>query len=350
MAAELTLTDPRHAPARTVGPIARWAVGLIRDERDLPFLRLMALHTLVQIPLGLALFVPGVFAWWLGALYLVLTFTVFFDRFILMLHNTSHRVLFKKQHKWMNQCIPWVIGPFCGQTPETYFAHHMGMHHSEANLEADLSTTMPYQRDSFVHFLRYFGRFFAFSLIELARYHLRKGNRRLARRLLTGELLFVAMVVTLAVFVDWRAALVVFGVPFLAARWLMMCGNWAQHAFVDPMAPEDPYRSAITCVNTRYNRRCFNDGYHIGHHETPTRHWTEMPTDFESKLDVYRDRSAIVFDGIDYFQVWALLMLKRYHTLAKHFVDLSDTPRSEAQIVELLESRTLAIVDRRGAR
>ncbi len=338
--ATLVLTDPRHDPAELRGPIARWAVGLIRDERDLPFLRLMALHTLVQIPLAIALFIPGVFQWWIGALYVALTFLVFFDRFILMLHNTSHRPLFKKEHKWMNHYIPWVIGPFCGQTPETYFAHHMGMHHPEENLEADLSTTMPFRRDSFVHFLRYFGRFFFISIFELTAYHLRKGNKRLARRLVTGELLFIAMVVVLSVLVSWQATLIVFVVPYLVARWLMMCGNWAQHAFIAQEAPEDAYKSSITCVNTRYNQRCFNDGYHIGHHEKAARHWTEMPGDFESKLDTYRDRGAIIFDGIDYFQIWALLMVKRYGTLAKHFVDLDETPRSKEEIIALLKSRT----------
>jgi fatty acid desaturase len=243
----------------------------------------------------------------------------------------------------MNHYIPWVIGPFCGQTPETYFAHHMGMHHAEGNLEQDLSTTMPFKRDSFFHFLRYFGRFFFLSIIELTAYHLKKGNRKMARRLVTGELLFIALCVVLAVFVDWRATLVVFITPYLVARWLMMCGNWAQHAFVDQVEPNNDYKSSITCLNTRYNQRCFNDGYHIGHHEKANRHWTEMPDDFESKLDKYRDEGAIIFDGIDYFQIWALLMLKRYGTLAKHFVDLEDTPRSRDEIIELLKSRTFPV-------
>ncbi len=34
----------------------------------------------------------------------------------------------------MNHVIPWLLGPFFGQTPNTYFAHHMGMHHREENL------------------------------------------------------------------------------------------------------------------------------------------------------------------------------------------------------------------------
>ena len=32
------------------------------------------------------------------------------DRFILMLHCTSHRPLFAREHKWMNELIPRAIG------------------------------------------------------------------------------------------------------------------------------------------------------------------------------------------------------------------------------------------------
>ena len=53
---------------------------------------------------------------------------------------------------WANYYIPWVLGPFFGESPETYFAHHVGMHHAENNLEDDISTTLPYVRDSAVDF------------------------------------------------------------------------------------------------------------------------------------------------------------------------------------------------------
>jgi hypothetical protein len=65
-----------------------------------------------------------------------------------------------------------------------------------------------------------------------------------------------------------------------------------------------------------------------------------MPADFEKKLDKDRDEGAIVFDGIDYFQVWFFLMLKRYDILAKHFVDLAEEPRTEEEVIALLEKRT----------
>ena len=75
--------------------------------------------------------------------------------FTLMLHNTSHNVLYKKEYGFMNYYIPWFIGLFFGQSPKTYFGHHIGMHHSENNLPIDDSSTMKYQRDSFLDFMKY---------------------------------------------------------------------------------------------------------------------------------------------------------------------------------------------------
>lgn len=51
-----------------------------------------------------------------------------------------------------------------------------------------------------------------------------------------------------------------------------------------------------------------------------------------------------MFEGVDYFQIWGLLMLKRYDALARRFVDLRKDKRSHAEIVALLRERTRPIV------
>ncbi len=318
---------------------------VLNDPRDAPFLGLMVSATLVVIPLAALLYVPGVFRWWLGVAYLGINFTVFLDRFILMLHNTSHRALFKPRFRWLNSYIPWVLGPFFGETPETYFAHHLGMHHPENNLAADLSSTMEFQRDRASDFVRYYVRFMVRGLADLARYLGQKNRKRLRGRMLAGELVFLATALGLAV-LNWRATVIVFVVPVVVVRFLMMAGNWGQHAFVDADAPESAFKNSITVLAPRYNRRCFNDGYHIGHHVKANRHWTEMPADFESNRALYARQGAIVFEGIDFFAVWGLLMLQRYRSLARHYVVLEGARPSEEEIIALLRSRTRAITTR----
>jgi fatty acid desaturase len=259
-----------------------------------------------------------------------------------MLHATSHRRLFRREVDALNKFVPWALGPLCGETPETYFVHHVAMHHVEENLAPDLSSTMPYRRDSARDFLRYLAAFLGLTMWRLGRYHVARRRPQLTRAMLAGEWSFYALL-ALGLWTNWPATVVVLVVPFVSCRILMMCGNWGQHAFVDPADPGNPYRMATTFINVRYNRRCFNDGYHVAHHLAPTRHWTELPGDFLADRARYAAENAIVFQGLDNFMCWGLLMLKDYDRLARHFVDLGETPRTHDAIVALLRARTQPI-------
>jgi hypothetical protein len=278
----------------------------------------------------------------LGVAYLALNFNLALPTFTLLLHNVSHRPFFKRDSWWMGRLIPWLWGPLFGQTPESYFVHHVGMHHTEGNMEMDASSTMPYQRDSALDFLRYAGRFLAIGTVDLTHYFRLRGKRGLLRRFWVGEAVYAAVVVALLV-LNWRATLIVLVIPFFSIRCLMMAGNWGQHAFIDAADPANPFKNSITCINSGYNRRCFNDGYHIGHHVKMNRHWSEMPEDFARNVDAYVREGAIVFQGVDFFLVWLLLMLKQYRTLARRYVNLSGDARSTEEVIALLKERTRAI-------
>jgi fatty acid desaturase len=213
----------------------------------------------------------------------------------------------------------------------------------EGNLPGDLSSTMKYQRDSLMHWLRYFLRFFFFCAIELPIYHVKKNRPKLARRTVLGEYSFLIGCAA-GLYLRPLPTLFVFVIPFVLIRFLMMAGNWGQHAFVDPVEADNDFKSSITCINVRYNTRCFNDGYHIIHHLKPALHYTEMDKEFEANREKYGAQDAIVFSGIDFFGVWVMLMLGRYKTLAKAFVQLPGAPeRSEAEIIALFKHRLAPI-------
>lgn len=338
----IVLDDPRYDRSKEPSKLDAFFIQYLRDKRDLPFIYTALKQSAVVFPFAVLLFWPGMFRWWLAAIYLVYVLGLNLGPFILMLHNTSHRTLFKRQYRALNHYVPWVLGPFFGETPDTYYVHHVLMHHAENNLDPDLSCTMRYQRDSFFGFMHYFLKFFFVGLGELAIYQWKRRNHHFLRRMIAGELGFYVLAIALT-FYNWQASLVVFGIPFLVARFGMMAGNWGQHAFIDASDPGNSYRNTITCINSGYNKACFNDGYHIGHHVRPTRHWTDMPADFERDLPKYREEGSIIFEGLDFFIVWALLMAKRYDKLAKHFVDLETPPRSHDDIVALLKERTRRI-------
>ena len=338
------ITDPTFEKKISYNTLEKFFLNLIRDERDLPFIWLCLQITFIQLPFAFLLYTNLLTGWyWGGACVAYLVMMIYFlGPYTLMLHNTSHRPFFKREHNWGNHYIPWVLGPFMGQSPETYFSHHIGMHHAENNLEPDKSSTMKYQRDSFWGFMHYFGVFLFIGVLELVNYFKKRERSDFIKKVVRGEFSFLMLTIALC-FISWKATMIVFIIPFILIRFSMMAGNWGQHAFIDAKDPANNYRNSITCINSIYNRRCFNDGYHIGHHLSPHRHWTDMPTDFLKNKDKYEENKAIVFVGMDFQEVWLWLMLKRYDILARKFVNINNAYQSEEEVIAFLKERTRKI-------
>ena len=331
--ASFALTDPTEVPTYGDGPLSRWCKAHLHEARDEVFVRLsikvVVIMSLAMI--GLRTF----FHWGLVPVYLAL-WGWYAAPVILMLHCTMHR-RFIRSPKWLDRAHPYVMTFFFG-IPTGYAEHHIGMHHVEDNTPEDLSSTMRYRRDSFLNFLVYFGRFVAFGIIEVPLYLARKRRVAMARRLVVGDLCHQAVAVGMLL-LDWRFGLIAFVVPYFTVRFLMMTGNWGQHAFINTARKNDGLSNAITCINSGYNQRAFNDGYHIGHHLKANRHWTEMPQDFLDNRALYAQRGAIVFEGIDFFLVSILLWTRRWNVLANHFVRLDGQPKSNEEVIALLKSR-----------
>ena len=343
----IALSDPTSESYRPPGWPWTAFRGLVRDERDLVFVRLAVVLSALFIPLAVAIVVSDELRWWLVPIHWI-GIVWYLGPFVLMLHNTSHRFLFAHRWRALNLYIPWVVGPLFGMSPQTYFAHHVGMHHQEENDVDDLSSTRRYQRDSFFDFVRYYFRFLL-GYRAITRYFVREGRGRMATRFWVGEIAFVAAAVAVA-FVSWEASLAIFVVPFYFTRFALMSGNWAQHAFIDPDDPQNPYRSITTFVDSPYNRRCFNDGYHLGHHLKPSRHWLEMPADFQANREQIAAEGALVFRKIDYFVIWFFLMTKQYRWLARFWVHLGDGPCPTLdERVAILRARTQRIEPRAAA-
>jgi fatty acid desaturase len=221
-------------------------------------------------------------------------------------------------------------------------AHHIGMHHAENNLHEDRSSTLHYQRDSLRDFLRYLANFLFLGMVQMTDYLNRKKRRNLMRRAIVGEVSFFVLCAVLCL-VRWQAAVAVFIVPFVIMRIVQMVGNWTQHAFLDADDLGNPFKNSITCINTKYNRKCWNDGYHASHHFRPAMHWTEHPVFFQKNLHRYAENRAVVLEDMDYLAVFACLMRKRYDKLARHFVNVQNVFGTEEEVISLLKERTRRI-------
>ncbi|MBT8189202.1 MAG: fatty acid desaturase, partial [Bacteroidia bacterium] len=235
-----TITDPTFTEVKSYSSFDRFLLKYINDERDLPFVHLIIKLTCINLPVALLLFTPLLtgWVWWAVGLFYGGLVIYYVGPFTLMLHNTSHRRLFKQKYKIMNHYIPWVIGPFLGQSPETYFSHHIGMHHAENNMEGDKSSTMSYQRDSFIDFVKYGGGFLLIGVWELAEYFRKKKFMKLYKMVMRGEFSFIFLIIILGYF-HLQAALWVFITCTIIVRLSMMAGNWGQHAFIDANTPDN---------------------------------------------------------------------------------------------------------------
>lgn len=328
------LKDPTEVPTYPPSAFQRGIEGLLYEPRDSVFVRLSLQVVLLMVPLIALLYWR--FSWWLAVPFWLVQLPWQAPPVILMLHCTMHRP-FVKKYRWLNQLHPYLMSALFG-IPTGYKEHHLGIHHAENNLRADISTTMRYQRDNFFHWLMYLTRFFFLGHFELARYLTSKNRNGMMRRALSSDAIHVSAMVGLS-FLNWRATLVAFIVPYVVVRVMMMMGNWGQHAFLDPVNPGNSFLNSITCINSGYNARCFNDGYHIGHHTKQNRHWTELPTDFLANLERYRQEGCIVFEGVDFFMVSLLLFTHQHRFLARRFVRMPGDTRSEDEIVALLHAR-----------
>ncbi len=331
--------DPVFTKRDDYSAADRFFISMIRDERDLPFVYLTLRITFIMIPVGLAMyFTSGWIFAILAVAYFYLNNFVFKGPFGLMLHCTSHRKWFKDKYEWMNHYLPWVVGPFFGQTPETYYSHHIHMHHAENNLPDDLSTTMFFQRDSFRDWFRYFWVFFWQGASDLVQYFWNRNRKKLSRKVVIGEASFILMVILLS-FLNFWATFMVFILPFLLSRIIMMMGNWTQHSFIDPADPGNPYYNSITCINHKYNHKCWNDGYHISHHQRPHMHWTEHPLYFRKTIDQYAEHKALIFDGLDFLGVFFALMRGKYEFLADHVVNVNGMFKDREEAISLMKKR-----------
>jgi fatty acid desaturase len=341
MKALTTLTDPTYTEKEKYSRYEKFWLNYINDKRDLPFIHLLtAIHILV-IPAAILLYTPvlqGGYWWLLYIPYFYISQMYFKGRFGLMLHCISHRKLFKKEYNWLYNWTIWGVCPFFGHTPETYFVHHMAMHHVENNQHDDASSTMEFKRDSLTDFLKYVGRFLFLGFRDTFMYLFNRKRKKLYMRLTYGEISFYLFCVGMS-FVNFHATLWIFIIPFVFARIVMMLGNWTQHSFIDKNNTEDNFTSAINCINTKYNHTCWNDGYHTVHHLRPYMHYTDIPAEFLKLKDQFAEKKSLVFSDVHYLHIFVWLMTKNYNKLADNLVNINNTFSSREEAIALMKER-----------
>ena len=271
-------------------------------------------------------------AW--AVVHAVVTFLVFGGRFILAMHYAAHVRL----TPWaeVNAIPTAVMSIFWGLPVGMYHMHHTCMHHLEENVYPyDLSSTMPYQRDSILDFIIYVHRFLCHSYFHLIYYAFRKRGVPAAAQLVTflvGGIWLQMLAYTWHPPFFFTFVLV----PTVLGSFGMMLGNFSQHIFVDAERYASAYGMTVTMLRAPANPIVFNDGYHANHHVNSMVHWSELPSRFADAVQTFADEDALVFDGLNFDDLGVAAMTGDLRRLASRCVQLREPFVPEEQVVEKL--------------
>jgi fatty acid desaturase len=132
----------------------------------------------------------------LGIFNVLFNSILWLGRYALLMHFTVHRDLFNSHYRNFGKLLLNIICPFIGFPPGFYRLQHIAMHHNENNIfDKDLSSTEPYQRDSFCHYLVYFLKYWTY-LILLPLYAIKKERYDLAFNCIMGSIIWLSIIIT----------------------------------------------------------------------------------------------------------------------------------------------------------
>ena len=216
-------------------------------------------------------------------IHLPITWIIFGQRFILAMHYAAHRPLISPSKCGslvagvLNAFPQLILSNFYGMPAGTYYVHHCVMHHQANNFfPYDISSTMPYQRDSVLHFFAYVLNFMIHTMLYLPFYAIKKRRFDIGFAVLACVAAYCA---TFPIIYNYHSIFFInsLGVSFVLGPFALMLGNYSQHIFVNPDDPKSNYGLACNHINAPFNMLTFNDGYHITHHVSSITHWSEMP-------------------------------------------------------------------------
>jgi hypothetical protein len=322
--------------------LARIGQRVLRDQRDVPALRLMVSLTFTVVPIFIAQLVLGRPRLLLVLAFYLALYGAKFQRFIRMF-SASHLEAHRPQgyfrgvaQRVFGRYLEFFLGFFYGNIPELGRTAHVRLHHKENSGPDDTRNTIGYDRTSRLDFLWYLSDNM-WTVLGLAPYayfraHDDDKNRQ---RMLRGMALYYAYFAAVFLY-DWRIGILFVLIPMLSMNFINAITAWVQHAFCDPEHPEDYFANSVTVmdeVNFMY------EGYHLCHHHRSSMHWTEMPFHFERLRERMKQAGSLVFRDLDFMGLFLnLTLFRRMDVLAEKLIPWE--PMTHEQKLALLAKRT----------
>jgi len=234
---------------------------------------------------------------------------------------------------------------FYGVLPATFAYGHSINHHRYNNGPSDVVTTSDKPRDSFVNWIAYLPRWFAYAcnlscLIQFAR----EGNWKVVAKVSFGTVYTFLWMGFWAYHLGFLFAVSYLAFPFFEAGILLAAVNWSWHAFIDPDDVENEFVQSITIFDGNVNM--LNEDAHVVHHQKPAAHWTDHPKIVEEHWEKYGEFRGSVFRNTHAFEIFGMAVAGNYEMLAEKFVDLhgekTGNKLSKKERMDLMKSRLRA--------
>lgn len=231
------------------------------DIRTLVFLSLATAILFIQWNVGFNVFL------YFAALYLGVIVAV-------IAHNHNHVPMWKSSV--LNHITDYWITLFYGFPAFAWTPTHNKNHHKFNNRKGDYTITYRLSEGNNIFTLLSYPSVSSYFQQSPIMIHLRHlwANKRGEFFLAIFQYVALGIMIGVALFIDWRKALLYIVVPQQFALFTVMVFNYIQHVHADE---ESEFNHSRNFVNPFTNFMMLNNGYHTAHHHRASIHWSKLP-------------------------------------------------------------------------
>jgi fatty acid desaturase len=198
---------------------------------------------------------------------------------------------------FLNHVTDYWITLFYGFPAFAWTPTHNKNHHKFNNREGDYTITYRIsERNNIFTLLSYPSISSYFQQHPIA-IHLRHlwANKREKFFIAIGQYVALGLLIGIALWLDWRKALLYVVIPQQFALFTVMVFNYIQHVHADE---ESEWNHSRNFVSKFTNVMLFNNGYHTVHHYRASIHWSELPAmhkKMEHLIQPHLNEKVIIF-------------------------------------------------------
>ena len=325
-------------------PLERLFARYLNHPIDAIFTRVWLANSIAIIPLSVLLMWPSTINYLVIVGYTVILLLTQLPQEITD-HTNIHTRIFSRELAlrlgikrllgWLQIYFEWVLTLLVARVPGYYRVQHIYIHHTEDNGPADLQTTLPYDRTSFLDFSRHAMRQ-GVDLVTgwwVLSYLYRKGKVRPMRDVGRGLAVWYAILLVLAV-LNPITAVVLFSTRFIGGNILSLIAFY-WHGVVDPEDHLGAHGNSIEYVGNGHGN--LGDDFHAVHHLRPGRHWSHYYEEFAKQEQ--RGHPGIIMqkDAFGPLMLVAALWRQDFSAIGQH-ARLGTTTGDE--LARVIEERT----------